>query len=182
MRNITYSRFIEYCKRFLIPIAGGLIVLFLAFFLQTGYEDSEFTQRVETITYDLRLKATLPNTTDDRIVIVDIDEPSLAREGHWPWPREKLARMVDKLFEKDIAVLAFDMVFAESDENTGLAILKNAAEKMFSTQPTFLRAIEALNPQFDRDTIFAKSLWGRPVVLGYYFNFDAKRTESIGVL
>ncbi len=180
--NITYSRFIEYCKRFLIPIAGGLIVLFLAFLLLVGYDRIEFTQRVETIAYDLRLKATLPNTADDRIVIVDIDESSLAREGHWPWPREKLARMVDELFEKGVAVLAFDMVFAESDENTGMAILKTAAEKMFSTQPAFLRAIEALKPQFDRDTIFAKSLRGRPVVLGYYFNFDANRTDTVGVL
>jgi len=180
--TITRFRLTEYGKRFLVPIAAGLIVLFLALFLQMGYDDSEFTQRVEAIAYDLRLRATLPNTVDDRIVIIDIDEPSLAREGHWPWPREKLARMVDRLFEKGVAVLAFDIVFAESDENTGITILKNAAEKMFSTQPEFMRAIEALKPQLDRDAIFAKSLQGRPVVLSYYFNFDANRTDSVGIL
>ncbi len=180
--KMTRSELIEYGKRFLIPIAGGLIVLFLAFLLQTAYRKSEFTQRIEEIAYDLRLKATLPNTVDNRIVIVDIDEPSLAREGHWPWSREKLARMVDKLFEKGVAVLAFDMVFAESDEGSGMAILKDMAQKVFYNQPAFMRAIEALKPQLDRDVIFAKSLQGRPVVLGYYFNFDSSRTESIGTL
>jgi adenylate cyclase len=28
-------------------------------------------------------------------VIVDIDEPSLAEVGRWPWPRDRVAALVD---------------------------------------------------------------------------------------
>ena len=37
-------------------------------------------QRIENILYDLRLRMTMPNTIDDRIVILDIDEKSLAQD------------------------------------------------------------------------------------------------------
>ena len=42
----------------------------------------------------------MPRDADPQIVIVDIDEKSLRREGHWPWPRDKLARLVDQLFDR----------------------------------------------------------------------------------
>jgi len=48
-------------------------------------------QRMENILYDLRLRTTVVNTLDPRIVIIDIDEESLAKEGRWPWRRDKLA-------------------------------------------------------------------------------------------
>ena len=46
----------------------------------------------------------MPRTLDPRIVILDIDEKSLAEkekggEGRWPWPRDRLALMLDKLFD-----------------------------------------------------------------------------------
>jgi adenylate cyclase len=50
--------------------------------------------------------------------IVDIDEESLARIGQWPWPRTRLAELVDRLRAKGAAVIAFDMVFAEPDRTS----------------------------------------------------------------
>ena len=52
-------------------------------------------QRLDEIIYDARLRATLPGTLDDRVVIVDIDEKSLAEVGRWPWSRDHMARLVD---------------------------------------------------------------------------------------
>ncbi len=49
------------------------------------------------------------------VVIIDIDEESLAEIGQWPWPRTIVARLIDKLTEKGAAVIAFDVVFAEPD-------------------------------------------------------------------
>ena len=43
--------------------------------------------------YHARLRATVTQTLDERIVIVDIDEASLAEWGHWPWIRHKLAQL-----------------------------------------------------------------------------------------
>jgi adenylate cyclase len=47
----------------------------------------------DQIIYDIRLRATMPRTLDERVVIVDIDERSLEEVGHWPWGRDKLAQL-----------------------------------------------------------------------------------------
>src|SRR6478609_737872 len=78
-------------------------------------------KRLENFTYDVRLNMLMPNKLDERIVIIDIDEKSLKQEGRWPWGRNKLADLVNKLFDEyHINVLGFDVVFAEKDESSGL--------------------------------------------------------------
>lgn len=48
-------------------------------------------------------------------VIVAIDEPSLARYGQWPWPRDELARLVDGISAKLPAAIGLDLLFPEQD-------------------------------------------------------------------
>src|SRR6185437_10956218 len=56
-----------------------------------------------------RLKVARP------VTIVDIDEPSLAQLGQWPWPRTTLADLVINLTKLGAAAIAFDVVFSEPD-------------------------------------------------------------------
>src|SRR3954465_8023152 len=51
------------------------------------------------------------------VVIVDIDEKSLAdpRLGQWPWPRTRIADIVTNLAKLGAVVIAFDAVFSEPD-------------------------------------------------------------------
>ena len=51
--------------------------------------------------------------TEDPVVIIDIDDRSLAEIGQWPWPRNQLAKLTDQAYAA--AALGFDIVFAESD-------------------------------------------------------------------
>src|SRR3546814_5117534 len=55
---------------------------------------------VEAFTYDARVVLTLPHRADPKIVIVDLDEKSLAAEGQWPWTRDRLATLVGNLFDR----------------------------------------------------------------------------------
>ena len=67
------------------------------------------------------------------IVIVDIDEKSLAEEGRWPWRRNRMAQLLDELFDYyHVSVVGFDVVFAEPDESSGLKILENLAKGEFA--------------------------------------------------
>ena len=50
--------------------------------------------------------------------IVDIDDASLERIGQWPWPRSRVADMVDRLHEAGAAVVVFDILFAEPDRTS----------------------------------------------------------------
>jgi adenylate cyclase len=139
-------------------------------------------QRLDDIIYDARLRATMPKSTDERIVIVDIDEKSLASIGRWPWGRNKLADLVNKLFgEQKIAMLGIDVVFAESDDSSGLQHLKDLALGELSDQPGFLVKLQELSPHLDYDKVFADALVGKPVVLGYFFTNDPLGRSS-GVL
>jgi adenylate cyclase len=130
--------------------------------------------RVEIWTYDLRLLAAAKVDPDPRIVIVDIDEASLAATGRWPWPRHLIASLLDELIERQgAAVVAFDVVFAEPDESSGLPVLERLASEAFRDQPDFTSALEELRPTLDHDARFAAALRDRPVLLGYYFSGGA---------
>ena len=50
--------------------------------------------------------------TSRPVVIIDIDEKSLGKFGQWPWPRTRVADLVQRLTDLDAAVIAFDIVFA----------------------------------------------------------------------
>lgn len=53
-----------------------------------------------------------------RVVIVDIDDASLAQVGPWPWPRAKMAELTRKLDAQGVGLKLFDVVFADSREGS----------------------------------------------------------------
>ena len=72
----------------------AISVLVLLVFL--GHAAGEFkiplVERLENITYDVRVRMNVSSKKDDSVVIIDIDEKSLTAEGRWPWSRDKVAR------------------------------------------------------------------------------------------
>ncbi|MDH3692063.1 MAG: CHASE2 domain-containing protein, partial [Gammaproteobacteria bacterium] len=135
----------------------------------------------ENFAYDARVRLSAPHGIDDRIVIVDIDESSLRAEGRWPWSRTKLKELVDALFEDyGVALVGFDVVFAERDENRALQDLEGLLSKQ--NEHALLHRLRHLGPSLNRDRIFADALSSRSVVLGYYFNINPERTESHGLI
>jgi len=112
----------------------------------------------------------MPETRFADVVVVDIDEKSLAEEGHWPWGRDRLASLLDELFDRQgAAVVGFDVVFAESDGSSGLPVLQQLARQQLRDVPQYKVALQSLYPELDRDRRFAAKMQGRPVLLGYYF-------------
>ncbi len=140
-----------------------------------------FITRLENIIYDYRLRLTMPGTVDDRVVILDIDERSLDPRalGRWPWSRDKIVGLLQKLFDKyGVVLIGFDVVFAEPDESSGLPVLEKLAKTRLKDVGPFQSALKELRPGLDYDAIFANFLRGRPLVLGYYFNSKADAVES----
>lgn len=146
-------------------IAFALLLVFALHLL--GAINFGVLAQLERFAYDERLNLTMPDAADERIVIVDIDEASLAAEGQWPWPRDKVGVLVTRLFD-DYGVLAvgFDMVFAEPEETSALQLLDSLLE-MPDGQYTELAP---LRPYLDTDKQLAQALQGREVVLGYVFS------------
>ena len=163
-------------------IAVSLIPLILALGHASGLLHLGVVQSLDNIIYDARLRLTMPKTLDPRIVIVDIDEKSLAALGRWPWSRNKLADLTTELLDKQNAsLLGFDVVFAEPDDSSGLAKLKQLGTHELRDEAGFQKQLMDLRQRLDYDALFAQTLVGRNVVLGYYFTSDRSARIS-GVL
>ena len=107
-----------------------------------GIVNVPLVDALDRLVYDSRLKAQLA-PPDQRVVIVDIDERSLADQGRWPWPRATIGQLVENLVDRaGAAVVGIDVVFAEPQRESG------------------------------QDEALAAVLRNRPVVLGYYFTSD----------
>jgi len=92
-------------------------------------------QNLELLTYDWRMTLLSDQESiDERIVIVDIDERSLAREGQWPWPRSRIAELIQILkSDYQASAIGLDILFpeasraAEEDRTLQQAIHDNQA-------------------------------------------------------
>ncbi len=163
-------------------IAVTLIPLLFALLHASGVLRLGVVQRLDDIIYDARLRATMSRTMDERIVIVDIDEKSLAEVGRWPWGRNRLGDLVDEMFDRQkAAIVGFDVVFAEPDDSSGLKRLRELSQAELKDQPGFASRLEQLQTSLDYDAAFARAMQKRPVVLGYYFTSDREGRTS-GVL
>ena len=162
-------------------IAVSLIPLILALGHASGLMPIGVVQSLDNIIYDARLRLTMPKTLDSRIVIVDIDEKSLAELGRWPWGRNVLADLSKELLNNQkVSLLGFDLVFAEPDESSGLANLERLGERELRNETGFKEQLALLKPKLDYDSLFAQSLIDKKVVLGYYFTSDrGARTSGI---
>ncbi|OGA55766.1 MAG: guanylate cyclase [Betaproteobacteria bacterium RIFCSPLOWO2_12_FULL_65_14] len=166
-------------KQHLVRIALGLaITLFFIGHAARVYQVGLITQ-LDNIIYDTRLRVTMPRGVDPRIVILDIDEKSLGEIGRWPWGRNLMAQLIEKLFDRyGVAVLGFDVVWAERDTSSGIRTLDALAEKDFKQVPVFQDLYRRIRPTLDNDGLFARAMQGRPVVLGYYFNSEERAVKA----
>lgn len=176
-------------KKHLVRIAFGLALMVVFLGHSLDHYRIPMLDRFEAIIYDARLRLTMPRTVDDRIVILDIDEKSLLErdkggEGRWPWPRDRLALLLDKLFDRyGISVVGFDVVFAERDESSGIRVLERLAQHELKSVTGFIPVLEKIKPQLNYDEIFAAKMKGRNVVLGYTFSSeDATTAPRKGML
>ena len=166
-------------KRHSKLIGLGLILVLVFLGSAAKIYQIGFIQQLDNILFDYRLKLTMPRGVDDRIVILDIDEKSLKEEGRWPWSRNRLALLMDKLFDRDgVAVAGFDVVFAEKDESSGYKVLQELARKQLKDVPKFKSTLAQIKPQLDYDNLFAGKLRNRNVVLGYYFTHSVNSAEK----
>ena len=157
-------------KKHAVPWLLAAVWLVLLVLHETAFLRLGFVERLDAALYDLSLKNSAPRGLDDRITILDIDEASLKEVGRWPWSRDKMSLMVERLYDDyGIAAMGFDVVFAEPDISSGIASLDRLAKGELASDRQFLARYARLRPELDYDGRFARALSGKTVALGYYF-------------
>ena len=140
----------------------------------------QFLDRMENNLYDLRVVLTATQEIDDRIVIVDIDEKSLEEMGRFPWSRDKLAMLVDSMFDYYfVSLVAFDIYFREADESSGIRVLQDLARNEFADIPQYQNKLREISRDLDFDQLFIESMMKGPVVLGYTFFREGEMSADI---
>jgi adenylate cyclase len=91
--------------------------------------------------------------------IIDIDDASLAKLGQWPWPRTRIAELVQRLQAAGAAAIVFDVMFAEPDRTSPAAMAK-----LWHLDPQ-QRAVLGGLP--DNDAVLAAAIARGGVVLGH---------------
>ncbi len=116
----------------------------------------------------------------DRIVILEVDEASLTRYGRWPWPRNLIGSLVNKVLDRGADTVALDMVFVESDSTDDALAAAIQGKKVvigfhFGFGPPAEKGEECvLHPSFLLDTGFpgrgvfraSGALCNRPAIAG----------------
>ncbi|TAL01089.1 MAG: adenylate/guanylate cyclase domain-containing protein [Rhodospirillaceae bacterium] len=168
VKAINWSRFanLRAWRRWFVTSlvqSGRLTVLLALIFVYfVRVDDPTWLQYLRARTFDVyqQIKPR-PFHPDTPVVIVDIDEKSIAELAQWQWPRTILAKLVDRLTEMGAKAIAFDIVFAEPDRTSFRTLAASPGVDL--DDETRAR----LSRTRDNDEVFAESIKasGR-VVLG----------------
>jgi adenylate cyclase len=146
-----------------IDLLVSLLVLLATLALR--YQDGPFVAGVRNTLFDSYQRLAPRPFLDQPVRILAIDEESLKHLGQWPWPRDTLARIVDRLTADGAAAIAFDVLLAEPDRTGPRALLKQWQGR---ADMASLGAIVAKLP--DPDSELAAALAKAPAVLAFSFN------------
>jgi len=115
-----------------------------------------------------------PVGTTGEIVIVDIDEKSLKDMGQWPWPRDRVARLVESVHDAGARVIGFDILFAEKDRTSLTGHMDTLSSVLSGKGIELGQSLRDIVSQdeLDHDLILGRTVAKAPVVLGYVFQLE----------
>ncbi len=97
------------------------------------------------------------------MLVVAIDRDSLAAIGPWPWPRDRIAALLDRL--DGAAAIATDILFEGPDRAAPAILARRLAESLPPAEAAALLRRAAGLP--DHDATLARTLAGAPVAIGF---------------
>lgn len=167
-----------------LPVWIGLVIVVVVLMLNviSLNEDSRMAKRLarpmeqlDTLLYDWRFRMLPPSRPEGPVpvVVVDIDERSIQREGRWPWGRDKIMTLVQALEKQGVSLIGFDVVFSEAETNPADRVL--TAEGL---SPALREELLRRRSAFDNDARFAGVVSSR-TVLGYFLHGDGVRVGKL---
>jgi adenylate cyclase len=107
-------------------------------------------------------------------VVIDIDEASLAAYGQWPWPRYRVADLLDSLASYGLAAVGIDVLFPEPDRSS-----PDRMREELLRDRDFDVGFSGIPEDFrDYDRLLARAIGRAPVVLGAYVDYGGTGQEG----
>jgi serine phosphatase RsbU (regulator of sigma subunit)/CHASE2 domain-containing sensor protein len=136
----------------------ALLVL-VALSLPIGFADYSPFTRLRLAWLDFYQFALPRERRSQDVVIVEIDEPSLRSLGQWPWPRTRLADLIDRIGAAGARAIGLDIVMPEPDQTSPEALIR----RLDPVHADVMAALAAIAPN---DALLAATMARHPVVLG----------------
>jgi len=144
-------------------------------------------QAAEGRVTDLQFALRGPRPAHPDVVVVAVDEKSAQRYGLWPWPRDLLARGIDRLREAGAGAVGLDMIFADEVVDRRAQAYAGALEELDrslaqgspeSAALTSYREELRRRAAVNTDSILAASLHRFPQVVQGIVVYPAKDREQ----
>ena len=131
-------------------ILGPLVILIIIIIFNI---DSNLKNRISYLNYDFYQNIFEKNFSTNKVIIVDIDEESIKKLGQFPWRRDIHSIILDKLQSANVALVAFDIFFSETDKQNPKKIL------------TEFNIVADIKSIIDTDNLFLESIKNSNVIL-----------------
>uniref|UniRef100_Q47ET8 Metal-dependent phosphohydrolase, HD subdomain:CHASE2 n=1 Tax=Dechloromonas aromatica (strain RCB) TaxID=159087 RepID=Q47ET8_DECAR len=132
-------------------------------------------QKADLFVYDQLLTSRAVPAPSADPVLVAIDEASLAAFGQWPWPRYRLAMLIEHLQAQGAKVVALDFLMPEPDR-TSPEVIRQERRRDRIDNPV----LSAANGADSNSQRLAEALANGPTILGYFLKFENTATSTTG--
>jgi adenylate cyclase len=144
-----------------LQIVLSCLIIIVA--LEARILDPAFLQNMRLKSFDLYQQLKPREYKPVPVRFIDLDDESLARLGQWPWPRTRVAALVERLKQAGAAAIALDIVFSEPDRTSPRQIVELWPET--PETETLRRTISVLP---DHDEVLAQAIGdAKNVVVGF---------------
>lgn len=146
----------------------GLLITFCSLVIYAA--GIPFFHMMELKAFDLHLLERGETEPGPVVSLITIDEKSIDTLGRWPWPRKKLAELVESLKDSGARVIAFDIVFSEPDQSLYLGLLNRITKDKDDRLKELLPLLEKVERESGGDrALSAVVKENSSVILGYFF-------------
>lgn len=150
---------------------AGFVLLGLLIALRIA--DPVFVERLRLQAFDTYQQINPRERGATPVVILDVDDRSLAEVGQWPWPRTAIADLTNKAMQAGAAAVAFDIIFSESD--------RLSPENFVLDNPGLSEAVKAELLKFPpNDEVLAQAFSTARIVVGQTSVRNAKLGGTTG--
>jgi adenylate cyclase len=138
----------------LVAIVSSIVIF-------TNYKYPNHLKYIHNKVIDTLFITNTNTKINNNVTIVDIDNISIQKIGQWPWSRNIMAKLVEKLNKMSPSAIGFGIIFSEPDRTSPSNFQTD--KKLENYDETFAMAIE------NSDV---------PVILGYNFLNNKATTEN----
>jgi adenylate cyclase len=152
---------------------GLLITLMFIFFARTFYQirnqnridlnDGRLTTRifraVEALDFlltDGRFLIRGEKKSEAPVALLTVDDRSIEEVGRWPWSRDKIAQISNRMMDYGAKAVGFDIVFSEPQEDPRMESFRRIEQKVPALPPDLKALLEAEKNQAQPDRVLSQ--------------------------